>query len=189
MQLSDRSGIACDKCGTSYKEDFSYYSLDFRQVVVGKFLRPSLKQVLSYTQCYSVDICGMCFNKLAVNICDNYSSNMNTNTRLRGKVRQGVLCELSGKTMDGEFTYYHCNVIQVDVKMSGQPNICVKCQNKTFDNDKKCSRCDGVDFIKPALTQANQRYVEFNLCEEEFDKIVNTAESIRAKSSEWHTST
>jgi hypothetical protein len=188
MQLSDRTGIACDNCATTYKDDFRYYSFDFREVTVGKFIRPSLKQILSYTQYYSLDICEMCFNKMMAGICDVYTSNMNPNVKLRGKARQGILCEVSGKMMTGEFTYYHCNVIKVEVQMTGQPNICVKCQVKTYDDDKKCDKCGGMDFIKPAMTNANKRFVEFNLCGEEIQKMVNTAEAVRIKAGEWHTS-
>lgn len=188
MQLSDRTGIACDKCGTTYKKDFRYYSYDFRQVTVGQFIRPSLKQIFDYNQYHSLDICEMCFNKMMTGICNTYSANMNTNVKMRGKVRQGILCEMSGKMMTGDFTYYHCNVIQVEVKMTGQPNICVKCQTKTYDDDKQCEKCGNTDFLKPALTNTNQRHVEFNLCSEEMDKMVNTAESIRSKAGEWHTS-
>tara|TARA_R110000751_G_scaffold72476_3_gene146984 strand:- start:221 stop:790 length:570 start_codon:yes stop_codon:yes gene_type:complete len=189
MQLSDRTGIACDRCATTYKNDFRYYSFDFREVTVGKFMRPSLKQILSYTQHHSLDICEMCFNKVIVNICDVCTSNMNENTKLRGKVRQGILCEMSGKMLNGEFTYFHCNVVEVDVKMTGQPNICVKCQTKTFEEDKQCKKCGGSDFLRPASTNTNSRHVEFNICQEEMSKLVDTAESVRSKAGEWYTST
>ena len=187
MQLKDRDGIACDQCGTTYKTDFLYYSFDFRIVPVNENRRPSLDRLLNTQVTFSLDICPQCFEKIKTTVIENYAKNMNRDVRYRGKPMTGVVCELTGEKMVGTFNFYHCNVIKVDVKMSGQPNICVNCQTKTYEEGQPCKKCDGTNFIKPADTKAEDRFIEINLSEAAFRNMVDRAESMRKVAGEWAT--
>ena len=187
MQISDRTGIACDQCGTTYKTDFLYYSFDFRIVSVQDNRRPSLDQLLNMRVIFSLDICSQCFEKIKTIVVQNYAKNMSKDVRNRGKTQAGILCELTGEKVVGTFNFYHCNVIRVDVEISGQPNICVKCQTKTYEENQPCNNCSGTDFIKPANTKVEERFVEINFSETAFRGMVDRAESVRKTAGEWAT--
>jgi len=187
MQIKDRSGIACDQCGTTYKSDFLYYSFDFRLVPVYDNRVQSLKMIFRIQPASSLDICTQCFEDIKTKVICNYDKSMNKNVANRGKPRLGIICEMSGDKMVGTFKYYHCNVTKVDVRMSGQPNICVKCQRQTNDNNEPCKECGGNDFIKLAKTDTNDRHIEINISEQIFRDMVDKAEVMRKTSSEWTT--
>tara|TARA_R110000868_G_scaffold150227_8_gene373271 strand:- start:87 stop:656 length:570 start_codon:yes stop_codon:yes gene_type:complete len=187
MQLKNRDGIACDQCGTTYKSDFLYYSFDFRLVPVHENRRQSLDRIFSIPVIFSLDICTQCFDKIKNTVIANYGKNMTADVRHRGKAQIGILCELSGEKMAGTFNFYHCNIIKVDVTMSGQPSVCVKCQTKTYEENKPCNHCGGRDFIKPASTKAEDRFLEINVCETTFHDMVKRAEAMQKIAGEWAT--
>lgn len=187
MQLSTRDGIACDHCGTTYKSDFTYYSFDFRLIAVVENRRLSLDQIYASQIVFSLDICTACFDIISKTVVQNYGQNMNLNVKHRGKQSPSILCEMTGQHYQGTYNYYHCNVIEVKVHMSGQPNICVNCEQQTHENDKPCEKCGGVDFIRPARTTQNDRFLEINIGEPAFKELVHKAETIRKVAGEWAT--
>lgn len=186
MQLKDRDGIACDQCGTTYKTDFSYYSFDFRLVPVQENRRPSIQQIFGIQIVFSLDICTQCFDGIKKKIIENYSKTMTADTKHRERRQVGIVCELTGAKQIGTFNYYHCNVVSVEVKMSGQPNVCVNCHKSTYESDKPCA-CGSTDFVCPADTKVNDRYVEINLSEDAFRSMVDKAESMRKVAGQWAT--
>jgi hypothetical protein len=180
MQIPSRNGICCDRCGVIYKTDFVYYSFDFRSVQVINNIRPSINDIFNYPIEYSIDICQQCFDNIKITVVSNYQSMMNDPNR-----RKYIICELSGAKMsDKNYKYYLCNVSEIGVKMTGQPNICVKCQNKSYSNEP-CSKCGSVDFMIVANTNVVDRLLEINVCSNIFNEMVNTAKSI--VQSEWST--
>lgn len=181
MQLKERDGIACDQCGTQYKMDFTYYSWDFRPVAVHQGHRPNLNHIFRTQISFSLDICTACFDKFSKIIVDNYAKGMDQKGRF-------VTCEFTGNKLTGTFNYYHVEVVKVDVKMTGQPNICVKCQTKTHDENKTCTNCGGTEFVKPASINQQKRFVELNVSEEAFQTLREKAESIRKAAGQWATS-
>jgi hypothetical protein len=187
MQLKDRDGIACDQCGTTYKTDFLYYSFDFRLVPVHENRRAALQQLLNQEATFSLDICTACFEKIKTKVVENYSKGMRGDVKHRGRPQVGVVCELSGEKLIGTFNYYHCNVVKVNVRMSGQPNVCVKCQKQTYVENQPCEGCGGTDFVRPADTKIDDRFVEINISEPEFRGMVDRAESMRKVAGEWAT--
>lgn len=187
MQLKDRDGIACDQCGTTYKTDFLYYSFDFRQVPVQANRRPALDRVLGMQVSFSLDICTQCFEKIKTTVLENYAKNMNQDVKHRGKTGAGIICEITNEKTAGTFNYYHCNVVKVEVKMSGQPSICVNCQTQTYEESEPCKKCKGTDFIKPADTKIEDRFLEINLSEAAFRNMVDKAETMRKVAGEWAT--
>lgn len=189
MQISDKTGIACDQCGTTYRTDFLYYSFDFRLLSVANNRRPSIDGIFRSQVTFSLDICTACFDEIKKKIIKHYESTMISDVRKRGKGIPKFICELTGKQLLGTYNYYHCNVVKVDVKMSGQPNVCVGCQTQTITDDQACTKCGGLDFVRLAITNSDDRHVEINISEETFQELVNKAETIRKVAGEWATKT
>lgn len=189
MQLSSKDGLSCDQCGTTYRTDFMYYSFDFRLLSVINNRHPSLDNIFRSQVTFSLDICTACFEKIKDSIIKNYANTMTNDVRKRGRNSPAIVCELTGKKLLGTYNYYHCNVIKVDVKMSGQPNICANCQTQTLEEDKPCENCGGLDFIRLAATDIDDRFVEINVGEEAFQNMVNKAETIRKVAGQWATKT
>jgi rRNA maturation protein Nop10 len=136
-----------------------------------------------------LDICPACFEKIKQIVVGNYEKTMTHDTKRRGRRSPLVTCELTGTKLVGTYNYYHCNVVLVDVKMSGQPNVCTNCQTHTLETSEPCSKCGGVDFVRPALTKTDDRHVEINVSEEAYQGMVNKAETIRKVAGEWATKT
>ena len=186
MQLKSKDGVACDYCGTTYRTDFQYFSFDFRLLTVSNDRRPSLSDIFRSQITFSLDICTGCFDGIKNKIVQHYANSMHSDNKKIGRIFP-FFCELTGKKLTGTFNYYHCNVVHVDVKMSGQPNICVNCQTQTMEENKPCKKCEGLDFVRLAITRTNDRYVEINVGEEAFRELVHKAETIRKAAGEWET--
>lgn len=187
MQLKERDGISCDHCGTTYKTDFVYYSFDFRLLSVIDNRRPSLSNIFRTNVVFSLDFCTACFEKIKGTIVEKYQSTMTPDFKKRGKRAIMLTCDLTGEKLLGTFNYYHCNVIKVDVRMSGQANVCVSCHATTNDSEKPCEKCGSLDFLRPALISTDDRYVEINVSEKSYHELVNKAETIRKVAGEWVT--
>jgi hypothetical protein len=185
MQLTSRDGIACDQCGTNYKTDFTYYSFDVREVNIYNSRRPSLDHIINSEIVLSLDICQHCFSILKKTVVNNYQSAMVSDVRRRGK-NNICICECCSDKI-GNNDFYYAIITQVKVNMTGQPNICTNCRNQTFNNDKPCSSCGGTDFVKLAHTDAIDRLLEINMCSKCYNNMVNKAESIKSRASEWST--
>lgn len=187
MQLASRDGIVCDHCGTAYKTDFIYYSFDYKLVSVVSNRKPPLREILNSMVIFSLDICSSCFDSIKRDVVRNYQLLMTSDVRKRGQ-NNTIICELSGKRFSGQtYDYYMCNVTEVNVRMTGQPNVCTACQHQTYDNDKTCTKCNGTHFSKMAYINVNDRLLEINMCEESFKNMVNKAEIVRKSASEWST--
>ena len=178
MQLKERDGIACDLCGTSYKTDFTYYSFDIRLLNVNDDMRPSLNSIFTYNVVFSLDVCEKCMAEMAETIKKKHKA-----------LRKGICCDLTGKTMNGTFEYYHCQVTKALVKMTGQPNICVNCNYQAQDDGKVCPQCDGDEFLRPASIQSDDRYVDLDISEEAYKELVDKAMNMRKIAGEWTTTT
>ena len=181
MQTNDRSGIACDYCGTSYCNDFVYYSFDFKYIAVSEGHRPSLEMIHNTNMVFSLDICTACFSDIGQKIISNYSNIMSAKRRTAPHI-----CELTGEVFTGTYNYYYCVVTKANVKMTGQPNICTSCQKKTHDETKQCE-CGGTNYVRPAMINTDDRYLEFNLSEEAFLAMRKKAEEIRKNAAQWST--
>ncbi len=116
MQLSDRSGVMCDKCGTTHRTDFTYYSYDFRLVEVQANRRPPLDQIINSVVIFSLDLCSACFAVHKALVTANYAKVLSPQRR----VRVEVVCDLSGAVLAGTYIYYHVAVTKVEVRAAGQ---------------------------------------------------------------------
>ncbi len=178
MQLKSREGIACDYCGTTYKTDFTYYSFDFRQLEGTQGQKPALQMIFRENIVFSLDICQRCFAKFKDKVMKNYKP-LNHG--------QGVCCDFTGNILKGNFIYYHCDVTKVNVRLSEQPYVCVKCQRQYRDIAEKCDNCEATEFVRIADMKTDERFVELDLCEEAYQSLVNKAVDIRKMASEWST--
>jgi len=185
MQLKEKDGILCDLCGTVYKSDFSYFSWDFKQVEVIDNRRPSLNQLLRMQTVFSLDVCTLCWDKYKSKIIKNYATTM---SKVR-KVPIGIVCDLSGVKLLGTFSYYYIEVTKVGVAMLGQANVCVKCHTKTFEEDSKCKKCYGTEFIRPASINTDKRFVELNISVDIYSELRSIAENMRKVAGQWATNT
>jgi len=181
MQLKDKSGIACDKCGTSYQYDFKYYSFDLRQVDVYDNRKPPLEHILTYQPIFSLDICQNCFEKYKSIILDNYAKRMSPKV----KKHIGTTCEITDKKLSGTYSYYYVTVTLVDVLSSNQPQMCRNCNTAIID--KKCTKCGKNEAYTKSLVQTIDRYVEFDICDDIYNSLKTAAEMVRKIGGEWAT--
>lgn len=176
MQLADKSGISCDMCGMSCRTDFVYYSLDFKRVSVYGGRLPDLNLMIRSKNTHSLDVCSSCFDDLKNKVVRNYSNRMD-----KGRI---VLCELSGKTLTGNYEYHYCVVAEVNVRISGQNAVCAKC-NAPAVSSKVC-KCGSVDFRKPASVNVVHRYVEFGVGEQAMKELIDKEKALRqGAASQW----
>lgn len=180
MQLKDKSGICCDGCGLNLKSDFTYYSFDYKQVMVVSSRVPSLDLLNDMRSTHSLDFCPACYDKTKHRVITNYA-------RMMDKVKSHA-CELTGKVLTGNYTFYYCIVAEVIVRMTGQANICIKCKTSTMTTDQQCNKCSGREFVRPASVKANHRIVEFSICEAEFKLIIDNAIQVKASNDSGWTS-
>ena len=184
MQLRSRDGIACDLCGTTFQTDFMYYSWTMRSISVHGDHIPPIVQRRSAQEMFSIDVCAICYSDLSKKIIVNNASIQS------GKRRPfvGTLDDIGGQIMKGTYSFYYCDISRVNVKMSGQPNICTNCNHKTYDNTP-CTKCQGTDFIVPADLKIEERILEISLSQETFINMRKKAETIRKVAGEWATKT
>jgi len=181
MQVG-REGIACDYCGTKYVHDFVYYSFDFRQAQSNANIRPPIAQVLQTQIVSSFDICESCFATISQSVVNNYKKNMSA----KRKPQVIQFCELSGQAMSGTYIYYHCNVVKANVRIDGQPYVCVKCSQPVVDKEKPC-QCGGDKFVRVASVATDDRHLEIIMSESEYIKFRQNAERFKQIAGEWST--
>lgn len=181
MQLPTKDGVACDKCGTSHRHDFTYYSFDFRPVEVHANRRPGLQEILRQPPVFSLDICPACFEQMKTAIIANYNKVVLSPQR---RVRVDVVCDLSGKLMAGTYNYYHAAVTKAVVSVAKQP-CCMKCKAVAADVSKPCLKCHGDKFIRPISMTTDERHVEINVCEDMYKTLTSNASTVRKVAGEW----
>jgi hypothetical protein len=164
-------GIACDYCSTSYHNDFIYYSWDFHLVNIIGGRTPPLDHILSSKVIVSYDVCTKCWENFKKSIIENYS--------------KGKVCEVTGEKLSD--TYYYVVVTSVDVKMSGQPNICTQCNTTTDDVDNVCKKCGNSKFRRHASVSTDRRLLEFNVSEKVCVKFRESVERFVKIAGQWTT--
>lgn len=171
MQLQDKSGIGCDRCGLACKQDFTYYNFDFRKIdVYGT--KPSLFNIIRLPVIKSLDICTDCFDKISRTVIENYKTYQQTSI---------VRCEISGQDIGAEKTYYFVDVQRAEVNTSRQPFICVTCK-KHNSTGKQCT-CGALQFVRPAKVQVTKDIIQFSVHQAVFTEwLVH-----KPKPSEWDT--
>jgi rRNA maturation protein Nop10 len=184
VQLKNRTGIACDQCGAAYNNDFMYYSYDFRPITVANNQRPTREMVLRANTIFSLDVCTACNAAISDKIVRVYATKMSTNRQTTDR----IWCELTGADLKGNYNCYQCNITKVDVQISGQPNICASCQERTHKQDQPCEKCGSTSFVRPARTSIDDQFLEFRLSEPAYLEMRTKAETIRKVAGQWATS-
>lgn len=185
MQLKEKNGIACDCCGTSYRNDFDYLSFDFHVVRVTDNRRIPIEQIIKSNVALSLDVCTSCFDGIKTRVVENYKKVMSPKRRASAP----VICDWTGNILSGSYTYYYCNITSVQVRLTGQTSYCVGCNTKTLDEDKPCAKCSGTNFNKLASVNTQDRYLELVLSLDAVDYFTDKAKTVRKIAGEWSTST
>jgi hypothetical protein len=145
---------------------------------------PTVQQRKQQQIIFSLDICTACMHKMSQDIIAN-------NKKIQSDKRKtfvGTLDDLNGEVLAGTYNYYHTQIASVDIKISGQPNLCVDCNTPTRTKDKPCSKCGGFNFIVPANTSMDSDYLEINLSEKSYSSLQEKAKEVRNKAGgEWST--
>lgn len=156
MQTRDRTGIICDYCKSVYRQDFVYYSINVHKVQTHNGRKPALETIRSTVAIKSFDMCNAkCFDDLKTTVLKIYSANMRNKTG----GPQNIFCEISGESLNYAPEYYYASFSRVDVIMSNQPLVCVKC-GKSTKSDKIVCGCGSDSFRRQAVVNVSDRELE-----------------------------
>ena len=147
MQIKNSIAISCDHCGSICKDNFIYYSFDFKEI---DFKNNTPSSIL-----LSLDICDKCTEKYLASILNNNSKN-NTNR---------LICEINGDPIISN--YYSVSIAKVKVSSERLRTICKNC-NKQYDN--KICQCGSENFVNIPDVLTDEQFLNINICENEFNK-------------------
>jgi len=111
MLLDDKQGIACDYCGTQHRKEFSYYSVEVRQGRSQGGRTLPLDIIRRAPVQFEFDLCEDCEHSVAHTAVTNYRA-----------VPVGVVCDLTGVWLNGDFVYYYVDITGVSVKVTRSGN-------------------------------------------------------------------
>lgn len=118
MFLSSKDGIACDFCGTSYKNQFSYYSTRATKHEITNNLRTTPQDAQM-----NRDMCVKCYDELMQKVKANI-----------GKHQQGkIKCDLSKTYKSGTFVYYIMLFDHISVNKELSEDNQVKIERNVMD--------------------------------------------------------
>jgi hypothetical protein len=129
MLLETKDGIGCDLCGVAAREKFTYYSAQFKKILV------AYHSVSAGGVEWDIEICPGCFGSL-IDRCRKF---------LSGARRSAVKCDLCPKYYSGVFTYFTVQLDNVTVDKDANPktevkenvmdfNVCTECLNSLRDS-------------------------------------------------------
>lgn len=161
-------GVSCDLCGTEARSDFTYYSIDIREVTVSN--GHSVNRDLSNLPIiFSLDRCKQCMVDMANLIKINF---VPTST--------GVNCDLCGLEMRGNFIFYYMTISEVVVSMSSGMAVCGVC-NKPLSSISGPCKCGATKPIRVALQKVDDKYLQIACCQRDYDVYVEAAKNIRKR--------
>lgn len=105
--LPDRSGIGCDLCGTKYRSQFKYYSIELRSARSQQGRPLPLSSVRRLPIEFEFDMCAACYAVMTRAVVAAYRS-----------VSVGAVCELTGQELHGDFAYCYVDITGVGVSSS-----------------------------------------------------------------------
>jgi len=183
MLLPTNDGVRCDRCGGTEKQDFTYYSYDFRELTVTNTVLPKLNFRQPAT--FSLDICPRCMNEIGELVKTNYKPFKMTQDR---RCPQGIYCDLT-KTKITNGIIYHCHIIKIDVHTSGMSITCDKCATPAKNSDQPCSKCGHNSFSRSASTNIEDRWLELLLDEKTYEQFKQRAINLRSsEAAQWSAS-
>lgn len=169
MLLNPPDGISCDCCGSKQRNEFTYYSIDMRQVEV---VRNRFPDADSGPAIFSLDVCPSCLSQFEQAIRANYRP---TST--------GVNCDLCEAQMRGDFSFYSCRVSKVRVSFEHGSLVCKKCGVKTVSPGRPC-KCGSTIAVKQADRQVDQNFLQMAVCPADYQQLQANAVRLRRVASE-----
>lgn len=163
------TGIKCDLCGVEHEGDFTYYSIDMKEVKV-QGNRP-VTGMKSIPVTFSMDGCADCVGKLTEAVRAHYSP-----------TSEGVNCDLCGQKLRGSFSYWYSSLTQAIVRLTTGKVECVRCKSPSAGGTKPC-KCGSSAFIKVAGVQTDDTYLQIALCQRDYDSLAAAALDIRQRAS------
>ena len=110
MLLKDNDGIRCDRCGLILRKQFRYFSYDLKAMAVRNNILPPF--TYDGKICFSLDVCEGCHQT----ICDLVVKMYRPTLALPGRVYpKGIVCNVTGQLLQGNYTFYNCIVTGVIV--------------------------------------------------------------------------
>jgi hypothetical protein len=170
MQLTDRSGIQCDKCGMKCQHDFQYFDLIARKVIMSG-RKPDMQIIKRIPATRGFDYCSKCYDNLAELIIENYKHYQAVKYRI---------CEVSKEAL-GNSDYYAINVQKIDVNTSMQPYVCANCKRQS--KSMTACQCGSTKYVRPAKVKVTKDMLDFDISKAVFDQW----NSHKPPTSEWET--
>lgn len=172
----------CDKCWTSYKNDFTYYSAN---MFIDQIVDNRVPKLGKGEPTFSFDLCEQCDQDIRRSVVTNYHP---TRRSPDGSFHNGLYCELTGKHLKGNYTLGYCVVDKVVVKLSESALACSKCGTPTTNQDSVC-KCGNATFHRKADIRVDKRNYEFIICEEEYQQWRNRSLQLRQnpETNQWST--
>lgn len=165
MKNDKGDGILCCYCGEEYKEDFTYYSLDFSRVNFIANVPTKSDDVI-----LSCDLCERCmelFKQRIIQVAD--------------KIPQSIgRCDVTGEqNLDASNkSYYVCKVDKIVVQLSNKPYKCIKCDKDRSIQEGPCD-CGSVQFYKDADQDVDESHLDLNFSSDIFTEFRRHIEYIR----------
>jgi hypothetical protein len=102
MLLKTKDGICCDICGTTYKDQFIYYSFESSIVSVDS----AVLRVVQGAKDLDVDVCEKCYTNAEDKVKQNIAKAISPNT---------IKCDFCTAVLRGKFNYHRMLIHRVDV--------------------------------------------------------------------------
>lgn len=153
MQLNTKDGIRCDGCGLTIKDDFTYYSIDFKRAKSRYGQNLSLAELQLADTISSFDFCSRCIDKIFDKIVETNKNSSARKTGLR-------YCDFTGvDLMKSDDLYIYAEIIKVDVVQSTMPYVCEKCSTPINVTSSPC-KCGHNKFERKANIITYPRMIE-----------------------------
>ena len=131
MLLPTNDGVRCDRCGSTERQDFTYYSYDFRELIVRETILP--KPNFRQAAIFSMDICTKCMGEIGELVKKKYKPFPIMPDR---RCPKGIHCDLTDTKIIRKGIIYHCHIIKISVHTSGMSTTCEKCATPTKDTEQ-----------------------------------------------------
>lgn len=173
MQNNTGDGIICDLCGMQHSMDFVYYSFDFTQMNTTDWSHSKTSTI------FSADLCERCMGLYRERVKLTYEP----------PKPKRFKCEVTGESYNGTFTWHHCMITKITVRMTGMPLICTVCSKSCLSDATSC-QCGCNILRRDADVNTYGEYLEINFGEcamQQFKERVQQTRELGV--AEWNIST
>lgn len=178
MQLLTKDGIRCDGCGLELKNDFLYHSIDFKVAKTKYSQHISLNELQYADIVETFDYCSKCIEKINDKVVQTNLNNANRKTGLR-------YCDFTNVDLMKQDTYLYSSITKVNVKHSGVPYTCDKC-NAATNNPVSVCKCGNNKYSRHADVKTEPRSLELFLTDQILPQFVNRRKDLKAQGNDWN---